>query len=324
MTASSPEEEEVEEEARTVQVQAGTLYVVATPIGNLNDMTVRAVNVLKQVDVIASEDTRHLLSRRTGRMLKHFDIKTPQISHHEHNRQGSVSEIVNMARAGRSIAIVSDAGTPAISDPGTEVVRACLQEGIRVEPIPGACAAVAAVSISGMAKEGFCFGGFIPAKGSMRQQFVERVVSSPSPMVLYEAPHRLLATLEDLCAHCPDRDVIVARELTKIHEEVFAGKLREALSHFQKRSPRGEFTLVIEGNASPASSREDDSLAARVLRSFISHGIPVSSAVKAVAELFDVKKNRLKQFALDFKQEQEEEEEEDEEDRDQQRSALGK
>ena len=182
-------------------------------IGNLGDITLRAVEVLRNVDVVASEDTR-----RTSRLLKHLQLPfTKLISHHEHNWKNSAPEIVAMAQAGQSIALVSDAGTPGICDPGTQLIDACIKAGVRVEPIPGACAAAAAVSVAAMAVQGFAFLGFIPPKGTPRQKAMAQVASSSLPVVIYEAPHRVLMTLRDLASLCGnDRQLLVARELTKV------------------------------------------------------------------------------------------------------------
>lgn len=234
------EDDVVDAPVAKFEVQAGTLYVVATPIGNLEDITMRALAVLKGVDFVASED-----KRRTGRLLKHFGISTPQLSHHEHNWRAAAPEIVERLQSGQSAAVVSDAGTPGIADPGTELVRACVTGGVKVEPIPGACAAVAAVSAAGLAGDGFAFLGFLPAKGAARRAALHAALASQTQAVLYEAPHRLAATLRELAAEDPGRELLVARELSKLHQELIHAPAADAAARFAESPPKGEFTIVI-------------------------------------------------------------------------------
>jgi 16S rRNA (cytidine1402-2'-O)-methyltransferase len=217
----------------------GILYVVATPIGNLEDVTLRALRILRDVSVIAAEDTR-----RTSRLLQHYSISTPTTSLHEHNETARTPGLVSRLLAGESVALVSDAGTPVISDPGARLVAAAHAAGVRVVPIPGPSAALAAISASGLGGEGFVFAGFPPSKASARKQWLSRLAGESRPVVLYEAPHRIRATLEDLHAEMGDRMVAIGRELTKAHEELV---IRPISRHLDEMSVgRGEYTLVIE------------------------------------------------------------------------------
>jgi len=216
-----------------------TLYVVATPIGNLEDISLRALRTLHEVKLIAAEDTR-----KTKRLLTTYDIKTPMISYHEHSKWTKLDYILGYLERG-DVALVSEAGTPGISDPGYELIVAANQRGLPVVPIPGPSVVITALTISGLATERFTYLGFLPRKASSRQNLLESVTDEHSTMVVLESPHRLLATLSDMLLILGDRRIAVCRELTKIHEEVFRGKISQAVAHFTE--PRGEFTLVIEG-----------------------------------------------------------------------------
>jgi 16S rRNA (cytidine1402-2'-O)-methyltransferase len=273
---------------------SGTLYVVGTPIGNLGDMTFRAVETLKGVDLIAAEDTRH-----TGRLLRHFAIDTPQISYHSHNWRKRLPELCDRLQAGTTLALVSDAGMPGISDPGFELVEACAEAGIAVVAIPGATAAVTALCISGLAPQPFVFEGFLPPKGRDRQTQLQRLAQEERTLVLYEAPHRLLATLKDLAAGMgADRRVVIARELTKQYEEVWRGDLGTALTHFQAHPPRGEFTLVIAGQAPPAATVWSEAEIKTRLLALMADGLSRSQASRAVAQETTRLRRDLYQIAL--------------------------
>eukprot|EP00741_Cyanophora_paradoxa_P016847 tig00020943_g16271.t1 len=295
-----------EPEAPQVQpIKRGTLYVVSTPIGNLQDITLRALNVLKQVDAIAAEDTRH-----TIRLLRHFGIQAPLISHHEHNVRERVPELVDRLLSGDAIAVVSDAGTPGISDPGAELVRACAIAGVPVTPVPGACAAMAAVAASGLPLDSFAFVGFLPSRGRERREAVEALKSERRPFILYEAPHRLQSTLEALeGALGGERAVVLARELTKLHEEFLRTSLAGARAEFARREPRGEFTIIVsappEGGAGAAAAAAATSEAALVaeLRKCFEAGIAVSEAAKLVAGKTGAKKKAVYDLALRLRQE---------------------
>lgn len=219
----------------------GTLYLVATPIGNLEDISARALRVLGEVQLIAAEDTR-----QTRKLLQHYEIRTAVTSYHEYSKRSKLDKILEALKDGE-VALVSDAGTPALNDPGYELVRAALEAGHTVSPIPGPSAPIAALVASGLPTDSFLYLGYLPRKKAERRGLLEEVRDLPFTLIFLEAPHRLLASLEDLAAVLGNRQVAVARELTKLYEEVFRGKLEEAQAHFEAQPPRGEFTLVIEG-----------------------------------------------------------------------------
>ncbi len=218
----------------------GCLYLVATPIGNLEDISLRALRVLKEADIIACEDTR-----RTMKLLSHYDIHKPLESYHEHNEMTRAPQLVIELEQGAQIALVSDAGTPVLSDPGHHLISLCLRHGIRVVPIPGASALVAALAASGMNTEEFTFLGFLPSRAGERRKALRILAGETRTLVLYEAPHRLLETLEDAMAVLGNRLAIVAREVTKVHEEFLRGRLEDLLERLRKKPPRGEITLLI-------------------------------------------------------------------------------
>lgn len=219
---------------------AGTLYLVATPIGNLEDITLRALRVLKECDVVAAEDTRH-----TGQLLHHYGISRPLISYFRFNEARRGEEILERLRRGERVALVTDAGTPGISDPGERVVAAALAAGLRVEPVPGPCALVAALTASGLPTDEFHFVGFLPHKSGQRRKELERLRAVTVPLVLYESPHRITRLLEELGAVMPEREVVLARELTKRFEEILRGKPAELLRVAQARHLRGEFVVLL-------------------------------------------------------------------------------
>lgn len=225
----------------------GTLYVVATPIGNLEDITLRALRILKEVDVIAAEDTRH-----TRHLLQRYGIETPLVSFHQHSGAGRLQSLLRRLLEGESVALVTDAGTPGISDPGGMLVAEAHRAGVQVVPIPGASALTALLSVAGLPAHRFRFEGFVPRKEGARRHFFEALAEEEAPVVLYESPHRLLKTLQTAYEVLGDRLVVVGRELTKQYEEVFRGRLSEAIAHWQAKAPKGEFTLVI----APASFSE--------------------------------------------------------------------
>jgi len=222
----------------------GILYVVATPIGNLEDVTLRALRVLREVSVIAAEDTR-----RTARLLQHYSISTPTTSLHEHNEHARTRGLVERLVAGDSVALVSDAGTPVVSDPGVRLVGAAHERGIRVEPVPGPSAVIAAMSAAGIPGDGFIFLGFPPARSIARKKWLREVASERKPLILYEAPHRILATLTDIATELGSRRVAIGRELTKMHESLVVRPITEWLE--DPPIARGEFTLVVSGASDP-------------------------------------------------------------------------
>lgn len=218
------------------------LYIVPTPIGNLNDMTFRAIEVLKKVDLILAEDTR-----TSGKLLKHFEISTPSQSHHMHNEHKTLQSLVSKLKGGTTIALISDAGTPAISDPGFLLSRAAIENGIEVECLPGATAFVPALVNSGLPNDRFVFEGFLPVKKG-RQTRLTQLAEETRTMVFYESPHKLLKTLVDFCAYFgDDRPVSVSRELTKLYEETIRGTAKEVLMHYTKKPPKGEIVIVVGG-----------------------------------------------------------------------------
>jgi 16S rRNA (cytidine1402-2'-O)-methyltransferase len=218
----------------------GTLYLVATPIGNLEDITLRALRTLKECDVVAAEDTR-----RTGQLLKHFGIARPMLSYFKFNEARRGEEILERLRRGEKIALVTDAGSPGISDPGERVVRAARAAGLRVECVPGACALVAALTASGLPADEFYFAGFLPRKPGQRARQLAQLLTTPGTSVLYESPHRILKLLEELNVSCPNRQIVLARELTKKFEEYRAGTAAELLTAWQTRMPKGEFVVLV-------------------------------------------------------------------------------
>ena len=219
----------------------GTLFLVSTPIGNLEDITLRALRVLREAALIAAEDTRHI-----RRLLARYEIATPTLAYHEHNKLSRLDEVLT-ALANGDVALVSDAGTPAMSDPGFELVNACIAAGFPVVPIPGPSAPIAALVASGLPTDQFVYLGFLPRKGPDRRALLQSLADMPQTLVCFEAPHRIVAALEDMLTLLGDRRVVVARELTKLHEDFRRERISQALAYFADRRPRGEFTLVIEG-----------------------------------------------------------------------------
>lgn len=220
---------------------SGKLYIVATPIGNLEDITLRALRTLKEVDVIAAEDTRHTL-----KLLNHFEISKPLISYHRHNEDKKTNILIEKLKSGENIAIVSDAGTPGICDPGEEMIKAAIKEDIQVIPIPGACAMINALICSGIDTKEFVFLGFLPLNKKLRKEKLEKIRIAEETIIIYEAPHKLNLTLNDLKELIKERKIVIARELTKIHEDFFRGKVDEAIRYAE--NVKGEIIIVIEGN----------------------------------------------------------------------------
>jgi 16S rRNA (cytidine1402-2'-O)-methyltransferase len=262
----------------------GTLYLVSTPIGNLEDITMRALRVLREVPLIAAEDTR-----RTARLLHHYQIETRTTSFHAHNEREKGPRLLEHLAGGASLALVTDAGTPVVSDPGQELVREALARGIRVEAIPGPSAILAAVVASGMGAEGFTFLGFPPVKSEARKSWYAAAASEPRPLVVFEAPHRLVASLRDARTALGDREMVVCRELTKLHEERISGSISRSIDLFVEREPRGEFTLVFAtggaeaGDHAPAAVELSDDEAWAELGRLRDSGMTRREAVAALA-----------------------------------------
>jgi len=281
---------------------AGTLYLVSTPIGNLEDITLRALRVLEEAAMVACEDTRH-----TARLFDRHGITTPRTSFHEHNEKDKCEQLLRRLLDGEDLALVSDAGTPAISDPGYRLVHKAAEAGVTVVPVPGPSAALAALTVSGISTAGFAFLGFLPPKHQARRKALEALAAYPVALILYEAPHRLEAMLADLAEVMgPDRRLAVARELTKVHEEVLRGTAAEILEHFRETKPRGEITLVVAPPAKPDAKdgRLPDGLDDRALGSFVNwlaeeHDLKRKAAAELAAGLLGVTKNRAYRASLD-------------------------
>ena len=277
-------------------IKIGKLYVVATPIGNLSDMTLRAIEVLKAVDRIAAEDTRH-----SAPLLKHYSISKPSLSMHEFNERERLKMVIEYLQAGESIALISDAGTPLISDPGFRLVREAKAQGIEVVAVPGACAAIAALSVAGLPSDRFTFEGFLPAKTETRCNVLKQLIHESRTMIFYEAPHRLLASLQDLkVVFGAERKAAVARELTKLHESVLADTLESLINHYEANAGqlRGEVVILIEG----LNEGETESVAVipeEVLRILLEE-LPLKQAAALASKITGERKNVLYEKALEI------------------------
>ena len=268
---------------------SGTLYLVGTPIGNLGDLSVRALETLRSADFIAAEDTRV-----TAKLLNHFEIKKPCVSYYEHNKYASGEKIVARLLAGETCALVTDAGMPAISDPGEDIVRQCAEQGIDVQVIPGPCAAIAALAVSGLPTQQFCFEGFLAVSGKTRRAHLERLRGETRTMIFYEAPHKLLRTLCDLRdTFGGTREITLARELTKLHEEVIRTTLAAAAERFAAEAPRGEFVVIVGGAPQVKQTAFTAEQAAALARDYVAEGMSASAAAKAAAAETDVKKSEI-------------------------------
>lgn len=268
---------------------SGKLFVVATPIGNLGDFSPRAVETLASVDFIAAEDTRV-----GAKLLNRFNIKKPQISYFEHNKRQKGQYIASRLLEGESCALITDAGTPAISDPGVDLVDICRDMGIEVVSVPGPSAIITALSISGMDCGRFCFEGFLSTANKSRVRHLEETADERRTMVFYEAPHKLLRTLKDMLKYYGDRRIALCRELTKLHEEVIRTTLSQAVEKYTETPPKGEFVLIIEGKAADGGAEgpdEEDML--EEVRALMEGGTPLSSAVKETARKYNISKNAL-------------------------------
>ena len=274
----------------------GMLYLVATPIGNLEDITLRALRILKEVDLIACEDTRY-----TARLLNRYAIDTPRESYHQFNEASRAPQLLQMLRDGKNIALVSDSGTPLISDPGYELVSCCRKEGIKVVPVPGPSAAIAALIGSGLPTEAFYFAGFLPARGSQRKRRLQELTGIPATLIFYEAPHRLLSSIEDMADILGPRRACLARELTKMHEELLHGTLPELLENLQAR-PRiqGEITIVIEqGETVQVSTVFPESIKQHLDEVMKKTGLPRNEALKSVARERGISRKEAYKLLID-------------------------
>ncbi len=276
-------------------VLGGTLYLVATPIGNLADISERALKVLSGVDFVAAEDTRN-----SGLLLSRYGISKPMISYFEHNKRERGEVIVERILAGESCAIITDAGTPAISDPGEDIVRLAAERNIPVTSIPGACAAVTALTLSALPTGRFAFEGFLTTVKSERRERLSELASDTRTLIIYEAPHKLRGTLDDLLAHFGNRRITLCRELTKLNEEVFRTDIEGAIAAYKEKDPRGEYVLVIEGASQRAEAKQsypEDPIAH--VNMYIDGGMSKMDAIKAAAKDRGIPKNRLYRMILD-------------------------
>ncbi|HHV43951.1 MAG TPA: 16S rRNA (cytidine(1402)-2'-O)-methyltransferase [Firmicutes bacterium] len=265
----------------------GTLYICATPIGNLEDITLRVLRVLQEVDLIACEDTR-----RTRQLLEHYQIKNARlVSYHEHNEQERTDELIAALEAGQDVALVSDAGTPGIADPGFVVVRKALEVGIRVTSLPGACAAIAALVMSGLTTDRFYFHGFLPRKESKRIRELERMKEQVGTLIFYEAPHRIVACLTDLLQVFGPRPAVLVRELTKLHEEMWTGTLEELLHRTRQQPPKGEIVLLVQGTTTPQPTANHDVLA--LIQELMKSGVDKKTAVSVTAKITNLPKKEI-------------------------------
>lgn len=273
----------------------GELYIVATPIGNLEDITLRAIRILKEVDIIAAEDTRHTL-----KLLNHLEISKPLISYHRHNEEIKTEELINKLLEGKNIAIVSDAGTPVISDPGGEIVKEAIKNNIKVIPIPGACAAITALIASGMDAKEFTFIGFLPQNKKNRKEKLEQIQNEERTTILYEAPHKLLQTLEDLKSYIENRKIVLARELTKIHEEYKTGTIEELEA--QIKEPKGEYVILIDKAEKTQNEIQKEELNNLSIEEHYNYyekiGLNKKEIIKQIAKDRDVSKNEIYQKFL--------------------------
>ena len=278
---------------------AGTLYLCATPIGNLEDMTYRAVRVLQEVDLIAAEDTRNSI-----KLLNYFEIKTPMTSYHEYNKIEKGHKLVEKLLAGTDIALITDAGTPGISDPGEELVKMCHEAGVTVTAVPGAAACITALTISGQGTRRFAFEAFLPTDKKERQAVLKELENETRTIVMYEAPHRLVRTLELLLSTLGDRSVSICRELTKRHETVYKTTLSEALAHYEEETPRGECVIVIEGKSrkeleEEAQAQWENLSIEEHMEHYLSQGMDKKSAMKQVAKDRGISKRDVYQALLE-------------------------
>lgn len=280
-----------------ISIKPSTLYIVATPIGNLGDITLRAIETLKNVDLIAAEDTRH-----SGLLLQHFAIDGRLYPLHDHNEQQKTEALIEKLKSGLSIALISDAGTPLINDPGYHLVKACYRNQITVVPVPGACAAITALSVSGLPTDRFCYEGFLPAKSKARIDLLTQLKQEPRTVVFYESTHRILDSLQDMLdVYGPEKIVVLAKELTKSWETIIHSPLKDLIEWLKADDNRrkGEFVLIVEGY-DKVNEQEIDPDAIKLLNR-LQQEIPLKKAAGIVAEIYGLKKNQLYQLGLEQK-----------------------
>lgn len=280
----------------------GALYICATPIGNLEDITLRTLRILKEVDLIAAEDTRNSI-----KLLNHFEIKTPMTSYHEYNKYDKAKILVEKMQQGMNIALITDAGTPAISDPGEELVKQCHEAGVTVTSLPGPSAFVTALTISGQKTRRFCFEAFLPYDKKERNEILEELKTETRTIIIYEAPHKLKKTLKDLYENLGNRNISICKELTKKHETNFRTTMKHAIDFYEQEEPRGEFVLVIEGVNSEELKQEKrqsylEMTIEEHMQSYLQQGMDKKDAMKAVAKDRGVGKREIYQALLDTKE----------------------
>ncbi|WP_461614043.1 16S rRNA (cytidine(1402)-2'-O)-methyltransferase [Clostridium sp. Marseille-QA1073] len=279
---------------------SGKLYLVPTPIGNLKDITLRALEVLKMVDVVACEDTRQSL-----KLLNHFNIKKTLISYHKHNENEKSEDIIEMLKEDKNIAIVSDAGTPGISDPGEVIVKKCIEENIDFEVLTGATAITTALIYSGLDTTKFIFRGFLPRENKDRKPIIDDLVNRTETLIFYEAPHRILNTLEFLYENLGDRKIAICRELTKMYEDIIRMTLGEAIKYYKENSPRGEYVLVLEGKSLEELQEEERSKWNNLsveehIKTYIEEGFSKKDAIKKVAKDREMPKSEVYKYSIDI------------------------
>lgn len=268
------------------EIKKGHLYIVATPIGNLEDITLRAINILKNVDIIAAEDTRHTL-----KLLNHFEISKPLISYHRHNEDTKTEILIKELINGKDIALVSDAGTPGICDPGEEIIKECIEQNIEVIPIPGACAMINALICSGISTKEFIFIGFLPLNKKLRKEKLEEIQKANKTLILYEAPHKLESTLKDLSTILEDRKIVLAREITKIHEEFIRGDIDFLIE--KSKEIKGEIVLIIEANNKKEENKLLDLSLEEHYKYYENQGLEKKEIIKKIAKDRNVNKNEI-------------------------------
>ncbi|PKM42276.1 MAG: 16S rRNA (cytidine(1402)-2'-O)-methyltransferase [Firmicutes bacterium HGW-Firmicutes-8] len=274
----------------------GSLYLCATPIGNLEDVTLRALRIMREVSLIAAEDTRH-----TRKLLSRYDIHTPLTSYHEHNKREKGPKLVAQLKEGKDIALVSDAGTPGISDPGQELVLLAVEEGLTVIPVPGASAVIAALTSSGLSTGRFAFEGFLPRVRKERNKVLNQIVAEERTFVFYESPQRIMKTLQEILTFAGDRNIVVARELTKVHEEILRGQISQIIEHFRGHSPKGEFTVVLDGRNDktkelPIRSSSD---LYKMVTGYLVQGFDKKGAIKETARTIGISKKEVYSAVLE-------------------------
>lgn len=278
-----------------MNMNKGLLYICPTPIGNLEDITLRTLKVLEEVDIIAAEDTRHTL-----KLLNHYNIKKPLISYHEHNKKSKGELLLKKLMEGVKIALVTDAGMPGISDPGEDIIRLCIEEDIDIVALPGATASILALVLSGFPTGKFVFEGFLPTKKKDRIKELERLKKEERTIILYEAPHRIEALLQDILTILGNRNISISRELTKIHEETFRGNIVEAMDWLKDSKPKGEFVIVLEGGEILEDDLYEDISLKDHIRKYMEEGLSKKDAIRKVAKERNMPKNQVYKESLDI------------------------